>query len=109
MKIADVEIIPFHVPRQLYHNGQVWPETPGVQTLTRLVTDEGAEGYFLGGQGHGDADGLLPEDRAAVQGRVRSFSGTRSRGRPCRGGRRTSSRISPSAARCASASATGWC
>src|SRR4029450_10901991 len=72
MKIADVEVIPFRVPRRLYRNGEVLSEADGVQTLTRIVTDEGAEGYYLGGQGHGDADGLLPEDRAAV-GRVRAL------------------------------------
>jgi L-alanine-DL-glutamate epimerase-like enolase superfamily enzyme len=73
VKIADVEVIPFRVPRQLYRNGEVLPESQGVQTLTRIVTDEGAEGYYLGGQGHGDADGLLPEDSAAVERLVRSL------------------------------------
>ena len=73
MKIADVEVVPFRVPRRLYRNGEVLPEADGVQTLTRIVTDEGAEGYYLGGQGHGDADGLLAEDRAAVVGRVRAL------------------------------------
>jgi L-alanine-DL-glutamate epimerase-like enolase superfamily enzyme len=73
MKISDVEIIAFRVPRRLYRNGEVLPESQGTQTLTRIVTDDGAEGYCLGGQGHGDADGLLLEDRAAVLGRVRSL------------------------------------
>jgi L-alanine-DL-glutamate epimerase-like enolase superfamily enzyme len=73
VKIAEVEVIPFRVPRRLYRNGEVLPESYGVQTLTRVLTDDGAEGYYLGGHGHGDADGLLPEDRAALLGPVRSL------------------------------------
>ena len=73
MKIVDVEVIAFRAPRHLYRNGEVLPPAEGVQTLTRIVTDGGAEGYYLGGHGHGDADGLPPEDRAAVQRLVRSL------------------------------------
>ena len=51
MKIVDVQVIPFRVPRRAFHNGGLLPEAEVVQTLTRIVTDEGAEGYYLGGQG----------------------------------------------------------
>lgn len=73
MKIVGVEIIPFRVPRKPFHNGVVHPEITVIQTLTKIVTDEGAEGYYLGGHGHGDQDGLPPEERAAVEGIVRSM------------------------------------
>ena len=37
-----------------------------VQTVTKVLTDEGAEGYYFGGHFHGDQDGLLPGDRALI-------------------------------------------
>ena len=73
MKITDLQVIPFQVPRQIFHNGVLHPETMAVQTLTRITTDEGAEGYCLGGRGHGDQDGMLPDQRAAMEGRIRSL------------------------------------
>ena len=73
MKITDLEVIPFRVPRTPFRNGTFLPPTTVVQTLTRIATDEGAEGYYLGGHGHGDQDGLLPDERAALKGRFRSM------------------------------------
>ncbi len=73
MKIVDLQVIPFRVRRGSYHNGQVGPEVEVVQTLTKIITDEGAEGYYLGGRGHGDQDGLLPDQRAALRGHFRSL------------------------------------
>jgi L-alanine-DL-glutamate epimerase-like enolase superfamily enzyme len=73
VKITNLEVIPFRVPRRPYRSGQVLPETFVTQTLTRITTDEGAEGYCLGGHGHGDQDGLTAEDRAALEGRFRSL------------------------------------
>jgi L-alanine-DL-glutamate epimerase-like enolase superfamily enzyme len=73
MKIVDVQVIPFWVPRRPYQGGQLLPETRVVQTVTKIVTDEGVEGYCLGGRGHGDQDGLSAEDRAAVRGLGRSL------------------------------------
>ena len=73
MKITDLQVIPFQVPRQTFHNGVLHPETMALQTLTRITTDEGAEGYCLGGRGHGDQDGMLPDQRAAMEGRIRSL------------------------------------
>lgn len=73
MKITDLQVIPFRVPRRPYRNGELLPETMVVQTLTRVVTDEGAEGYYLGGRGHGDQDGLTAEERQVLEGRIRSL------------------------------------
>jgi len=42
MKIVDLQVIPFRVPRRDFHNGEFPPETPAVQTLTKIITDEGA-------------------------------------------------------------------
>jgi L-alanine-DL-glutamate epimerase-like enolase superfamily enzyme len=72
MKIVDLEVIPFHVPRRPYWNGKVHPETQVVQTVTRVVTDEGAEGFCIGGHGHGDQDGLTADERAMLEGGIRS-------------------------------------
>jgi L-alanine-DL-glutamate epimerase-like enolase superfamily enzyme len=73
MKIVDLQVIPFRVPRKPFRNGELLPETTAVQTVTKIVTDEGAEGYYLGGRGHGDQDGLSSEDIGALRGRFRSM------------------------------------
>jgi len=70
MKITGIEVIPFVYPRPSFRNGQFIAETTARQTLTRILTDEGAEGLFLGGHGHGDQDGLTPEECAQVCGVV---------------------------------------
>src|SRR5438876_7372800 len=73
MKIVDLQVIPFRVPRRNFRNGRLDPESPVVQTLTRVVTDEGPEGYYFGGHGHGDQDGLTPHEAAILEGRIRSL------------------------------------
>ena len=73
MKITDLQVISFRVPRRPYRNGQFLPETTVIQTLTKIVTDAGAEGYYLGGHGHGDQDGLHPDEIAALTGRFREM------------------------------------
>lgn len=73
MKITDLQVIPFRIPRRSFHNAQLHPPTTAVQTLTRVVTDQGAEGYYFGGHGHGDQDGLTEQERATLQGPVRSL------------------------------------
>ena len=65
MKIVDLQVIPFRVSRTAFRNGQI-VETTIVQTLTKIVTDSGIEGYYFGGRGHGDQDGLQPDERAAL-------------------------------------------
>jgi len=73
VKIVDLEVIPFRVPRRPFRNGEILPEITVTQTLTKIVTDEGLEGYYLGGHGHGDQDGLPAGDRAALRTRLRSM------------------------------------
>jgi L-alanine-DL-glutamate epimerase-like enolase superfamily enzyme len=73
LKIVDLEVIPFQVPRRGFRNGELLPEQAVVQTVTKIVTDEGAEGYYLGGHGHGDQDGLPADQRAALEGRIKSL------------------------------------
>lgn len=67
MKITDVEVIPFLVQRQAFERGE-WRETSALQTVTRIQTDTGDEGYCLGGHGHGDRDGLLPDEQKRLVG-----------------------------------------
>ena len=53
MKIVDLQVIPFRVWQHPFRHGEVLPAVEGIQTLTKIVTDEGAEGYYFGGHGHG--------------------------------------------------------
>jgi L-alanine-DL-glutamate epimerase-like enolase superfamily enzyme len=73
MKIVDLKVIPFRVTRRPLRNGKRLPETTAIQTLTRIITDEGAEGYYFGGRGHGDQDGMSRDQRAAMEGRIKSL------------------------------------
>jgi len=73
MKIIDLQVIPFRVRRDGFHNGTIAHQVEAVQTLTKILTDEGAEGYYLGGAGHGDQDGLTAGQRAALEGRIRKL------------------------------------
>ena len=71
MKIVDVQIVPFRFQADRFHNATPHPKTEIHQTLTRIMTDEGAEGYYLGGQGHGDQEGLTPASRAVLENRLK--------------------------------------
>jgi L-alanine-DL-glutamate epimerase-like enolase superfamily enzyme len=73
LKIVDVKVVPFKFQVDRYRNGQAHPKSEVIQTLTKIVTDEGAEGYYLGGQGHGDQDGLSPANRAIVENRLKAM------------------------------------
>ncbi|MCY4375319.1 MAG: hypothetical protein OXC31_16280, partial [Spirochaetaceae bacterium] len=73
MKIRDVQVTPFTVRRRGFHNGELRPESDALQTVTKVITDEGAEGYYLGGDGHGDQAGLKAADRAVLTGRIRDL------------------------------------
>ena len=44
MKINNLDVIPFNVTSTRYWNGSLSPETTSVQTVTKITTDEGAEG-----------------------------------------------------------------
>lgn len=73
MKIVDLQVIPFWVPRRDFKNGELLPEKKVVQTVTKIITDEGAEGYFFGGARHGDQDGLLTDDKSILEGRIKNM------------------------------------
>ncbi len=73
MKIVDVQVIPFGVPRRTFSRREPSREIRVTQTLTKIITDEGAEGYYLGGHGHGDQDGFTPEERMALVARAKSL------------------------------------
>ncbi|GAH45901.1 unnamed protein product, partial [marine sediment metagenome] len=71
MKIVDLQVIPFWVSRKLYRNGEILPETKVVQTVTKITTDEGAEGYYFGGEGPLEQDGMSAEQRAFLEERIK--------------------------------------
>jgi L-alanine-DL-glutamate epimerase-like enolase superfamily enzyme len=73
MKIVDVQVIPFRVKRAGFRNRKLIPARTTIQTLIKIVTDGGAEGYYFGGRGHGDLDGLLPDERRQLVSRARSL------------------------------------
>ena len=50
MKIIDLQVIPFRVPFKEWKPNSEFYDTNIVQTLTKVVTDEGAEGYCIGGK-----------------------------------------------------------
>jgi len=66
MKITGIEVVPFAVTVDRYGLGEALPAHRIVQTLTKVLTDDGAEGYCFGGHFHGDQDGLLPGEQALV-------------------------------------------
>ena len=70
MKITGIEVVPFEVPVDRFGLGEPLPGHKVVQTLTRVLTDDGVEGCYLGGHFHGDQDGLLPGDQALITGLV---------------------------------------
>ena len=68
------QVIPFWVLRKPYRHGEILPETKVVQTVTKIITDEGTEGYcFGGGYGYGERNGIPAEQRAALQGPIKSL------------------------------------
>lgn len=73
MKIVDLQVVSFPVREESFHNAAFIPQAEVTQTLIRIRTDEGAEGYYLGGKGHGDRHGLNPVDTALIRGRIRDL------------------------------------
>jgi L-alanine-DL-glutamate epimerase-like enolase superfamily enzyme len=66
MKITGLEVVPFETFVDRISFGQLMTDHRVVQTVTKVRTDEGVEGYYFGGHFHGDQDGLLPGDRAII-------------------------------------------
>lgn len=73
MKIVDLQVIPFRISRRPYQHGKFLDETFVTQTLTKVITDEGAEGYYFGGDRHGDQDGMTPDQIKIVTGRLKNM------------------------------------
>ena len=73
MKIIDIKFVPFRVHRRPFHNGKLLDKTEVRQTLTKVITDEGLEGYYFGGAGHGDMDGISPEQASILEGRLKNL------------------------------------
>ena len=73
MKIVDLQVIPFWVPRKPSRRGEILPETKAVQTVTKIITDEGAEGYCFGGFATVTGTGFPPDQRAVLEGRIKSL------------------------------------
>jgi L-alanine-DL-glutamate epimerase-like enolase superfamily enzyme len=71
MKIADIQIVPFRWKVDRYRAGTPLPRTEVMQTVLKIVTDEGLEGYYFGGGAHGDEEGLPESSRAFIQNRVK--------------------------------------
>lgn len=67
MKITEIQVVPFETTVDRISFGQLISDYPVVQTLTRVLTDEGVEGCYFGGHFHGDQDGLLPGDQALIR------------------------------------------
>lgn len=66
MKITAFEAVPFEATVDRFGLGEPLPGRTVVQTLTRVLTDDGAAGSYLGGHFHGDQDGLLPGEQALI-------------------------------------------
>ena len=50
MKIVDLQVIPFRMPFTEWGPNGEFKDTYNIQTLTKVITDEGAEGYCIGGK-----------------------------------------------------------
>ena len=73
MKITDLEIIAFRTRADRFSHGVCYPKTELLQTITCIHTDVGVTGYYVGGGAHGDQEGLKPDDREMLLGRIRSL------------------------------------
>ena len=70
MKITDLQVIPFKVASREFRNGEFY-DVDVIQTVTKVVTDEGAEGYCFGGWAHGDLYGLTADNIASIERRIK--------------------------------------
>jgi len=71
VKITDIQIVPFRWKVDRYRAAQVLPQTEVMQTILKIVTDEGVEGYYFGGGSHGDEEGLPEHARSFILNRVK--------------------------------------
>jgi Mandelate racemase / muconate lactonizing enzyme, N-terminal domain/Enolase C-terminal domain-like len=73
MKIADIQIVPFRWRVDRYRAATPLPQTEVLQTVLKIVADDGLEGYYFGGGAHGDEEGLHEHSRQLILGRVKSM------------------------------------
>ena len=66
MKITGLEVVPFETFVDRIWFGELTTDHRVVQTLTKVLTDEGAEGYYFGGHFHGDQEGLLAGEQSLI-------------------------------------------
>jgi L-alanine-DL-glutamate epimerase-like enolase superfamily enzyme len=66
VKITGIEVIPFETSVDRISFGELLSDHKIVQTVTRVLTDDGVEGFYFGGHFHGDQDGLSPGDQALI-------------------------------------------
>jgi L-alanine-DL-glutamate epimerase-like enolase superfamily enzyme len=64
VRITALEVIPFETTVERIAFGEFVSDHKIVQTVTRVLTDDGAEGNYFGGHFHRDQDGFAPGDRA---------------------------------------------
>jgi hypothetical protein len=57
---------PFETVVEWISFGELMSDHKVMQTVTRGLTDDGAERYYFGGHFHGDQDGLTPGDQALI-------------------------------------------
>ena len=60
MKITGLEVVPFETFVDRISFGQLATDYRVVQTVTKVLADEGVEGYYFGGHFHGDRTACSP-------------------------------------------------
>ena len=73
MKITDITVTPFKTHINRYRNNKPLPNLETIQTLTTIETDEGVVGHYLGGQGHGDQDGMDVVHQELIRTRIKTL------------------------------------
>jgi len=75
VKITDIKITSFRTHHDRWDRGHavLAPRETLLQTVLAIETDAGSTGYYLGGGGHGDAEGLPIDDQLLALGRIRSL------------------------------------
>ena len=71
MKITDIQIVPFRWKVDRYRHGTPLPKVEVMQTILKILTDEGVEGYYFGGGSHGDEEGLPEHIQQFILNRVK--------------------------------------
>jgi L-alanine-DL-glutamate epimerase-like enolase superfamily enzyme len=71
VKITDVTTVAFKTRADRFRNGQAFPRTELIQTVTCVQTDAGTMGYCLGGGSHGDQEGLSADTREHIASRIK--------------------------------------